>query len=140
MTVAEAVQLVLRAATLGQGGEVFVLEMGQQIKIVDMARHLIRICGFVPEKEIPISFVGLRPGEKLQEELQGADEILLPSGVENIRVVRSEWVPTLSYMFNRIGELERLAIAGNPENEIIDVIYGMVPTFQPERDGDIKRP
>jgi len=69
MSVNEAVLLVLQASVIGQGGEVFVLDMGEQIKIVDLARDLIILSGLEPEKDIKVSFVGLRPGEKLKEEL-----------------------------------------------------------------------
>lgn len=79
LTLSEAVELVLAAAPLEGGGSIFIPELGEPVKILDLARHLIRTAGFEPEKDIPIIFTGLRPGDKMAEELVSARESLEPS-------------------------------------------------------------
>ncbi|MEQ9824869.1 MAG: nucleoside-diphosphate sugar epimerase/dehydratase [Puniceicoccaceae bacterium] len=93
MTIPEAVGLVLQTATLAAPGAIFVLDMGQPFRIVDLARHMIQLSGFEPEKEILIEFVGLRPGEKLFEELQHKAEQLKPTS--HPRILRFESPPPL---------------------------------------------
>jgi FlaA1/EpsC-like NDP-sugar epimerase len=90
MTVQEAVHLVLRASAMGKGSEVFVLDMGKPVRILDLARNMIRLAGFVPEEDIEIRFTGLRPGEKIFEELNLEQENTMPTGHPKIRVFRGE--------------------------------------------------
>jgi FlaA1/EpsC-like NDP-sugar epimerase len=85
MTIPEASQLVLQASSIGKGGEVFVLDMGEPVKIVDLARNLILLSGLQPDKDIKIQFTGVRPGEKLFEELNLQDEYLVPTSHAKIR-------------------------------------------------------
>ena len=88
MTIPEACCLVMEASTLGNGGEIFVFDMGKPVKILDLARNMIRLAGYTPEKEIQIQFTGLRPGEKLYEELLNQKEATLPTSNEKIMVAR----------------------------------------------------
>jgi FlaA1/EpsC-like NDP-sugar epimerase len=88
MTIPEASSLVLEAATLGNGGEIFVFDMGQPVKIADLARNMIRLAGFVPGKDIEIIYTGLRPGEKLYEELLNQKELTIPTSNAKILVAK----------------------------------------------------
>jgi FlaA1/EpsC-like NDP-sugar epimerase len=130
MTSPEAVQLVLHAATLAKGREIFVLEMGEQMKVVDMVRNLIRLSGFSAE-EIPITFVGVRAGEKLYEELVGSDETMEPAGFRQILSVTPKQKPEVDTLNKQIAELETLAIQGD-SSRVIDHLCEIVPTYAPE--------
>jgi FlaA1/EpsC-like NDP-sugar epimerase len=117
MTIPEAVQLVIRAGDIGAGkGEVFVLDMGEPVKIVDLAQNMIRLAGYEPGAEIAIEFTKPRPGEKLHEELFGTVEEAQPTAAKRIhRAVRStpldpEWVETT------LNSLEHLVMAGDEAN------------------------
>ena len=88
MTIPEACCLVMEASTLGNGGEIFVFDMGKPVKIYDLARNMIRLAGYTPEKDIRIVFTGLRPGEKLYEELLNQKETTIPTTNEKIMVAR----------------------------------------------------
>jgi FlaA1/EpsC-like NDP-sugar epimerase len=138
MLIPEAVQLVMHAATMAKGGEVFVLDMGEQLRVLDMARTLIRLSGFVPERDIPITFTGLRPGEKLYEELVGAQESAGPSGMEKISVLqRTHPVDAASLEV----QLEKLQLCISEESVdgtgqcpcgMVAVLRELVPTYEPE--------
>ena len=100
MSIPEAVQLVLQAGLMGRGGEIFVLDMGEPVRIADLARELIRLSGFT-EEEIKIVYTGLRPGEKLYEELLAADENTLPTPHPKLRIAKARhedgaWLGRLS--------------------------------------------
>jgi FlaA1/EpsC-like NDP-sugar epimerase len=108
MSTAEAAQLILQAGAMGEGGEVFILKMGRPIKIADMARDLIRLHGLEPDRDVPIRFTGLRPGEKLYEELITEGEGIVPTRHEKIRVIRGRHCDAASLNL-RIDELIDLA-------------------------------
>ena len=99
MLIPEAAQLVLQAGLMGQGGEIFVLEMGEPIRIADLARDMIRLSGF-SEDEIRIEFTGLRPGEKLYEELLTDSEHTLPTPHPKLRVAQAETAPDIDWLLD----------------------------------------
>jgi FlaA1/EpsC-like NDP-sugar epimerase len=133
MLIPEAVHLVLHAATLSEGGDLFVLDMGEQIKIVDLAHNVIRLSGFIPEEEIPLKFVGLRPGEKLQEDLVGRDEVAKPTSIERVLHVEPRFTPDLSDLATQVAVLEQFAQSGD-QGAVLKKLHEIVPTYQPMSD------
>jgi FlaA1/EpsC-like NDP-sugar epimerase len=137
MLIPEAVQLVLHAAALGEGGALYVLDMGEQIKLLDMARNLIRLSGLVPEEEIPITFTGPRPGEKLYEELVEAGEMLEQSSVDKILRVRSNAASLVAFLSAHITRLEQLAEEGDSA-AVLEQLSLVVPAFRPAVDEPLR--
>lgn len=132
MTIPEAVQLVLQAAYIGKGGAVFVLDMGDPVKIVDLAKNLITLHGLVPEQDIKIVFSGLRPGEKLYEELFDEDEKILATSHKKIfmAIPATDDDMDSKWFFSKLIELKIDAIAGN-QGHVIKKIIELVPSYQP---------
>jgi len=130
MLIPEAVHLVLQAATLGEQGATYVLDMGEQIKVLDLARNLIRLSGFVPGREIPIRFVGLRPGEKLYEELVGTDELAERSGLGKIMRIRRMSMSDVSKVSGMMMAMEAAAYLNNSE-KAIERLRELVTDFRP---------
>ena len=127
MTIPEASQLVLQAATMGNGGEIFVLDMGEPVKIVDLARELITLSGFRPDEDIEIKFTGLRPGEKLFEELSIKGEDMLPTPHPKIGVWQNR---PMDHQHLHEGIDRLMSISQSLDRaEIIDAIKQLVPEY-----------
>ncbi len=130
MTIPEAVQLVLQSSLMGQGGDVFVLDMGEQIKVADLARNMIVLSGLVPGKDIEIAYTGLRPGEKLYEELFEDSERVEPTAHPKINRAGSGPVP--------VEELDRwldgwvVSLPASDGDELVLDLKRLVPSFRPD--------
>jgi len=127
MTIPEAVSLVLEAASIAHGGEIFVLDMGEPVKIVTLAENLIRMYGKVPYKDVPIKFVGLRPGEKIKEELLMDEEGLQKTGNKLIFIGKQLEIDNGKF----IPQLRKLrdAAFANDEAGTVRALHEIVPTF-----------
>jgi FlaA1/EpsC-like NDP-sugar epimerase len=129
MTIPEAVQLVLQASTMGKGSEIFVLDMGEPVRIVDLARNMIRLSGHEPESDIDIRFIGLRPGEKLHEELITEGENIAGTYHEKIRIFHGPQ-KNHEFMARWLDELEELIGCQN-EAGVLEHLHQLVPEYQP---------
>lgn len=126
MSIPEAAQLVLQAGVMGQGGEIFVLDMGEPVKIVDLAKDLIRLSGFT-EEEIKIEFTGLRPGEKLYEELLADSEHTLATPHPKLRIAQAQqadliWLDQL---------IEWISATDRADDAVRDALVKWLPEYQP---------
>lgn len=128
MTIAEAAQLVLQAGLMGTSGQIFVLEMGEPVKIVELARMLIRLSGKT-EQEVPITYTGLRPGEKLYEELLADDETTLPTPHPKLRVAKTGALQQVDLA--AVARWVEAAGAEPSEAQVREWLRSLVPEYQP---------
>jgi len=128
MSIHEAVFLVLQAGALGRGGEVFVLDMGKQVNILDLAKNIIHSFGFEPDKDIPIVYIGLRPGEKLYEEILTAEEDTTVTIRKKIFIAHDKNPQDVDYM-NTVDNLINISKRGDSSEIIISNIKDLVPTY-----------
>ncbi|HLH31548.1 MAG TPA: SDR family NAD(P)-dependent oxidoreductase [Terriglobia bacterium] len=129
MSIPEAIQLILQSATMGKGGEVFVLDMGRPVRIIDLAQELIRRAGYQPGEDIDIVFTGLRPGEKLMEELLTSDEQALQTPHSRIRLIK-----TPPRDFHKIKQqLEEICSIAEEQDAIalLEKMREIVPEYHP---------
>jgi len=129
MTVPEAVHLIIRASALSKGGEVFVLEMGEQVKIVDLARDMIRLSGLEVGRDIDVVFTGIRPGEKLEEELFFSAETHQRTADELILVAQNDAEVLPKTISAHLADLKGIVTKGN-EAELLTAIRQILPEFQ----------
>lgn len=126
MLIPEAVHLILQAAVIGNGGEIFLLNMGEPVRIADLARKMISLAGYEPDKDIEIKYVGIRPGEKMHEELYGGGDQVVQTFHKKIRMLKSTRMGLEDYNL-RIGELFKAAVRGN-FNEIKELMNELIAT------------
>ena len=127
MTVEEAIQLILQACTMGKGGEIFVLNMGTPVKVDDLARNLIVLNGLEPDKDIEIQYTGMRPGEKMYEELFRPTDVRKDTGNEDIFVAVPE-ESDIAIVKEQMSNLRRLSELPEPA-PIIDAIRELIPAY-----------
>ena len=128
MTIPEAAQLVIQAAANAAGGEIFVLDMGSPVRIYDLAENIIRLSGYRPNIDIPIKVTGLRPGEKLYEELLMSEEGLTDTAHEKIFIGKPMNI-TMDEVNGKISLLSEAVKTGNPDT-IKEVMHEVVPTYK----------
>lgn len=130
MTIPEAVQLVLEAGSMAKGGEIFILDMGKPVKILDVAEKMIRLSGLEPYQDIDIKFVGLRPGEKLYEELRMSEEGALRT--QNSKIFIANITAASDEKLEQSLKMLRQALEMQKEEQLIEALRYAVPTYHPQ--------
>jgi FlaA1/EpsC-like NDP-sugar epimerase len=138
MTIPEAVTLVLQSASQAQGGDIFVLDMGQPVKIVDLARQMIELSGLKPEDDIEIQFTGLRPGEKLFEELSHSGENI--SATAHPKIMRFMSTPLSDEQAASYLDELRTGIECSSVEDLKVLLHRLIPEYQPQLPGELPRP
>lgn len=128
MTIPEACELVLEAATMGEGGEVFVFDMGESVKIINLAKKMITLSGLRVDRDIEIKYTGLRPGEKLYEELLNNDENTLSTHHPKILIAKVN-TPTYAFMEIQVAEMLQI-LADGDNNELVAKIKQVIPEYK----------
>jgi FlaA1/EpsC-like NDP-sugar epimerase len=128
MTIPEACQLVLEAGSMGNGGEIFVFDMGEPVTIADLAKKMIRLYGYIPNIDIDITYSGLRPGEKLYEELLSDTENTLKTYHEKIMIAKVREV-ALKDIESKFNDFRKLVNSAENENELVALMKALVPEF-----------
>jgi FlaA1/EpsC-like NDP-sugar epimerase len=129
MTIPEACKLVIEAGAMGTGGHIYVFDMGKSIKIVDLAEKMIRLAGKIPGEDIAIEFTGLRPGEKLYEEVLTACSETMPTYHPKIVIAKEkEAIYTKEEIISLLGGFQ-----SKNRKEIVELLKKLVPEFQPEK-------
>lgn len=134
MTIPEAVSLVLQAAHYAKGGEIFILDMGEPVRIDDMARNLIRLSGYTPDVDIKIEYTGLRPGEKLFEELLMAEEGMQETPNKLIHIGKPIEMDDAIFK-KKLRQLDEAAF--QESDKIKEIVAQVVPTYHPEKAGEV---
>jgi FlaA1/EpsC-like NDP-sugar epimerase len=136
MSIREAVQLILQASTMGKGTEIFVFDMGEPVRILDLAHNMIQLAGLTPNEDIEVRITGLRPGEKLFEEVALEGEHMMPTYHEKIRIFKGPAMEpdVLSVWLDRL----QLLIARRDVTRILGHLAALVPEYNPRKPTETK--
>ncbi|MCA9796325.1 MAG: polysaccharide biosynthesis protein, partial [Candidatus Eremiobacteraeota bacterium] len=137
MTIPEAVALVLQAGSMARGGEIYVLDMGKPVRIVDLARNLIRLSGYEPERDIEIRFIGVRQGEKMHEELTNVGEDVEATEAAKIQRVTSP-PPEGEWPGEKFAQMRQACTQADDQSSL-ELLAQLVKNFHPQHEGRLSQ-